>query len=460
MFIPLQHNQAEAIPTTDARQLQQDQRLRLLSREGRELRLGEYGAALFRVVLILICGIDLILYSTSHPALLAHGIALVIAVGALIAGLTVAMPSWALLMVDGAAAGTLILATGGAASPMLVLVPALVVQGGLSVEERDTLASAGIGVIVLLLVAALDPAQANHLLIEIAAVHVMISIAAVWSVRRTRLTLTRLHDEIAQRKRLDQDRNEARRALEWQRQNLAVLGACATLDDLAGRVVERAGAITGAPASFDDASASASFSSHTLDITGMGRLVVQRTAAELDRSQRDALEHLVATAAQRAVALRSIDMLDRHHRALMALWEGAGILRAAPHLNPTLLDVCQRIAAALDLNWMALIGPDERQMLAPLMIARGRAHMSPPRLQPVHFRLAAEVLRSGRSLVRVEQERTLAFLPVRVAGEPSLVLAARGAVDDAAVQALLLLLGDLIGERLAGCTHSREHHRC
>jgi hypothetical protein len=35
-----------------------------------------------------------------------------------------------------------------------------------------------------------------------------------------------------------------------------------------------------------------------------------------------------------------------------------------------------------------------------------------------------------------------------VAGETSLVLAARGAVDDAALQALLLLFGDLVAERL------------
>lgn len=459
MFIPLQHNQTEAMSAADTGVLRQARHTRRVFKEGREHRLADYGAVLFRVVLILICGVELILHGASHPAPPIPGIALVIAIGALIAGLTVATPSWVLLVADGAAVGALILTTGGAASPMLVLAPALVVQGSLSVEERDALASAGVGMIVLLLIAVLDPARAGNLLIEIAAVHVIVSIAAVWGARQARLALTRLHDDIVQRTRLNQDRDEARRTLEWQRQNLAVLGACATLDDLARCVVERAAAITGAPASLDDAPAQASFARHTLDIPGVGRLVVRRTFTELSRSQRDALEHLAATAAQRAVVLRSVDMLERHHHALMALWEGTGVLRATSNLNATLLDVCQRIAAALDLDWMALIGPDERQTLAPFLIARGREHGPSPRLQPAHFRLAAEVLRNGRQLVRVEQERTLAFLPVRVAGEPSLVLAARGAVDDAAVQALLLLFGDLIGERLMGCTPFEEQHR-
>jgi hypothetical protein len=453
MFIPLQRNQADVISSADAG-LSRVRHTRRISREGREPRLGDYGAILFRVVLLLICGVELILHGASHPTTPMLGIALAITVCALIAGLIVAFPSWTLLVADGAAAGALILATGGAVSPMLILAPALVIQSSLSIEERDALASAGIGVIVLLLVAALDPAQAGNLLIEIAAVHAIVSIAAVWGTRQARLALTRLHDDIAQKKRLDQERDEARRTLEWQRQNLAALSTCASLDDLARCAVERAIAITGVSAALGEAQAPASFARHTLDIPGIGRLIVRCTLAELSRSQRDALEHLVATAAQRAVALRSIDVLERHHQALIALWEGAGILRAAPHLNPTLLNVCQRIAAALDLDWMALIGPDERQTLAPFLIARGREHTPSPRLQPAHFRLAAEVLRSGRSLVRVEQERTLAFLPVRVAGEPSLVLAARGAVDDAALQALLLLLGDLIGERLMGCAPS------
>ncbi|MFQ3631527.1 hypothetical protein [Roseiflexus sp.] len=447
MFIPLQHNQTDILSSADAR-LSRMQGARRISREGRELRLGDYGAMLFRVILLLICGVELILHGVSHPTMPMTGIALAIAVCALIAGLTVTLPSWTLLIADSAATGALILATGGATSPMLILAPALVVQTSLSIEERDVLASAGIGAIVLLLIAALDPAQAGSLLIEIAAVHTIVSIAAVWGTRQARLALTRLHDDIAQRKRLDQDRDEARRTLEWQRQNLAALSACVSLDALVRCMIERAMAITGVLASLKDAQAPASFVRHTLEVAGVGSLMVHCPSAELDRSQRDALEHLVATAAQRAAALRSIDVLERHHQALMALWEGSGILRTAPQLNPTLLDVCQRIAAALDLDWMALIGPDERQTLAPFLIARGRDHAPLPRLQPVHFRLAAEVLRSGRSLVRIEQERTLTFLPVRVAGEPSLVLAARGAVDDAALQALLLLLGDLIGERL------------
>lgn len=448
MFIPLQPK--EAMYSADAR-VSQARRTRRFVREAPEPRFGDYGAVLFRVVLLLICGVELILYGVSHPVTPMLGITLAIAIGALVVGLISAAPSWMLLVADGAAVGALILATGGAASPMLILAPALVVQGSMSVEERDALTSAGVGVIILLLIAALDPAQPGNLLIEIAAVHIVMSVAAVWGTRRARLALTRLHDELVQRTSLDQDRTEARRALEWQRQNLALLGSCASLDDLQRCTLDRAAAITGASASLEHAHTPVSFAGHTLDIPGIGRLVVRCAPAELSRSQRDALDHLAATAAQRAIALQSAAALERHRHALMALWEGAGVLRSAPQLNAALLDVCQRIAAALDLDWMALIGPDKRQTLAPFLIARGREPGSAPRLQPVHFRLAAEVLRNGRSLVRAEQDRTLAFLPVRVAGEPSLVLAARGAADDAAVQALLLLLGDLIGERLMAC---------
>jgi hypothetical protein len=358
------------------------------------------------------------------------------------------MPAWMLLVADSAAVGALILATGSSASPLLLLVPALVVQGSLLAEERDALVGAGIGITLLLLVAVLDPARTTNLLTEIVAVHVIVSIAALWGSRQIRLTLTRLHEDIAQRAQADQERAELRCALEWQRQSLKALGACDSFDELRRCVVERAALIVDAPTSLDDAAMSGSPASHTLAIAGVGRLVIRRTPAELSRLQRDSLDHLIEIASQRAAALRSITVLHRHHQALTALWEGAGLLRAAPDLRATLSDVCQRIAAALELEWLALIGLDERQIPAPFLFARGNGQGPAPRLQPVHIRLAAEALRGGRALVRVEQGQTLAFLPVCVAGETSLVLAARGAVDDAALQALLLLFGDLVAERL------------
>lgn len=459
MFIPLQHNQAEAISPTDVGTSRQAHRTRRISGERRVYWLGDYGAVLFRVVLLLIGGIELALSGMVLSAAPAPGVAVVIAGCVLVAGITSALPPWALLIADGAAVSALILATGGAASPMLILAPALVVHGSLFAEERDALASAGIGVIILLLIATIDPAHESETLTKIAAMHVLVSVAAVWGAHRARRTLSRLQEDMMLRTRVDRDCDEVRRVLEWQRQNVAMLGACSSTADLARCAIDRATAITGASASIESEQAPAPPFRHTLAIAGIGRLVIDRAPVELSRLQRDALEHLAATAAQRAFAVRSIAVLERHRRALMALWEGAGVLRATPSIYAILPDVCRRIAAALDLDWMALIGPDERQTLAPFLVVRGRDSCPPPRLYPTHFHLAAEVLRGGRSLVRLEQGQSLVFLPVRVAGEPSLVLAARGAVDDAALQALLLLLGDLIAERLMGCTPSAEPDR-
>ena len=446
MFIPVPHNQAETIPSPDLRVLR---RARDATMDTRIHRIGDYGTVVFRAVLLLICGIEMLVSQTTpleQPFLM---VALVIASGALIAGGTFAMPAWMLLVADGAAVGALILATGSSASPLLLLVPALVVQGSLLAEERDALVGAGIGITLLLLVAVLDPARTTNLLTEIVAVHVIVSIAALWGSRQIRLTLTRLREDIAQRAQADQERVELHRALEWQRQNLKAFGACDSFDELRRCAVERAALIVDAPVSLDDATMPGAPACHTLTIAGVGRLVIRRASAELSRSQRDSLDHLIEIALQRAAALRSITVLHRHHQALTALWEGAGLLRATLDLRATLSDVCQRIAAALDLEWLALIGLDERQMPAPFLFARGNGQGPSLRLQPVHIRLAAEALRGGRALVRIEQGQTLAFLPVRVAGETSLVLAARGAVDDAALQALLLLFGDLVAERLA-----------
>ena len=145
MFIPVPHNQAETIPSPDLRVLR---RARDATMDTRIHRIGEYGAILFRAVLLLNCGIEMLVSQTT-PLLM---VALVITSGALIAGGTFTMPAWMLLVADGAAVGALILATGSSASPLLLLVPALVVQGSLFAEERDALVGAGIGITLLLLV--------------------------------------------------------------------------------------------------------------------------------------------------------------------------------------------------------------------------------------------------------------------------------------------------------------------
>jgi hypothetical protein len=267
MFIPVPHNQAETIPSPHLRVLR---RAHGATMDTRVHRFGEYGVVVFRAVLLLIGGIEMLLSQTTPSGKPFLMVALVVASGALIAGGTFTMPVWMLLVADGAAVGALILATGGSASPLLLLVPALVVQGSLLAEERDALVGAGIGITLLLLVAVLDPARTTNLLTEIVAVHVIVSIAALWGSRQIRLTLTRLHEDIAQRAQADQERAELRCALEWQRQSLKALGACDSFDELRRCVVERAALIVDAPVSLDDATMPGSPACHTLAIAGVG----------------------------------------------------------------------------------------------------------------------------------------------------------------------------------------------
>ncbi|MGQ9547461.1 MAG: hypothetical protein ACUVSY_05250 [Roseiflexus sp.] len=446
MFIPVSHNQVETIPSPNPRVLHRAHGTR---KGTRVHRTGGDGAVLFRTMLLLICGMELLFSPTMLLETPVMAIAPVVAFGSLVAGRTFTLPVWMLLVADGGVICALILATGGAASPLLLLIPALMIRSSLLSEERDALVGAGIGIMLLLLVAVLDPVHKTNLLTKIVVVHTIVSIAAIWRSRRIRLMLSHLQEDGAQCARTDQERTELRRALEWQRQCLKALGVCDSFDTLRRCVIECAAQIVDALTSLDDATMPVSPTHHTLAVAGVGWLVIHRSPGELNRLQHDSLDYLVEIAAQRAAALQSITALHRHNRALTALWEGAGLLRVAPDLRTTLPDVCQRIVAALDLEWLALIGLDERQIPTPFLFARGNRHGLSPRLQPVHIRLAAEALRSGRALVRVEQKQTVVFLPVRLAGETSFVLAAHGAVDDAALQTLLLLFGNQVAERLA-----------
>src|SRR6185503_20730684 len=98
--------------------------------------------------------------------------------------------------------------------------------------------------------------------------------------------------------------------------------------------------------------------------------------------------------------------------ALMTLWEVAGVLRLAPDSQDAAHEACRRVAAALDLDWLALLAHDEHQALATLLIARGQACGPAPRLNGAQIRVAAEALRAGRPLVRSEGVRVLTCLPI------------------------------------------------
>ncbi len=448
MFIPISHNHAEAANSSGRRLFGATRSVRHPDVDAQTRRLGDYGAGAFRATVLLLGGIELAWRSASPGNVPLLTAASLLAATMLLAGLAWRAPLWLTLLADGAAVMLLVLATGGAASPFLTLILALILQGGLLGGERDAAAGAGAGLVALLLISVLDPAGVNSLLIEIAMIHAITSILAVWWIRQARMALAHLRDDAAQRTRADQDWHDARRAIEWQRQNLAALGACNSTAELLQRAAERAAAIAGTPATPDTAPDGAPGGWHVLPLADIGRLIIRRTPAELTRLQRDALDHLAEIARQRAEVLRSTSALQRHHDALAALWEVAGMLRAAPDPGRAATEACRRIATALDLDWLAFLGLDQQHTLAPLLLVRGGGAGTAPRLHAAQLRVAAEALRGGRSLVRAEQGKTLACLPVRVQGETSFVLAARGMVDEAALQALLMLFGDLVAERL------------
>jgi hypothetical protein len=62
MFIPVPHNQAETIPSPDLRVLR---RARDATMDTRIHRIGDYGAVVFRAVLLLICGIEMLVSQTT-----------------------------------------------------------------------------------------------------------------------------------------------------------------------------------------------------------------------------------------------------------------------------------------------------------------------------------------------------------------------------------------------------------
>jgi hypothetical protein len=179
-----------------------------------------------------------------------------------------------------------------------------------------------------------------------------------------------------------------------------------------------------------------------------GAITIHAAPSELSLAQRAALDHLASMAGLRLAALRCAAWQERQQAALAALWEISGLLRVAASGYDHVRDGLTRLAGALELGWLALLAPNEYQALAPAMIVRGRADRGMPMISGVQLRVAAEALRGERPLVRVEGSDSLACLPICLAGHPPLVLAAYGNAGDAATQALLMLFGNLVAERL------------
>lgn len=381
----------------------------------------------------------------------AHLPALLLALAASAASLTLdrarPLPPWAALLPDAAAIGLLLHATGDAASPFLALTLTLVAIGWLSGGSRDALMGGGAGLVALLLVSLIGPDHGRAAALAMAAAQVAVTLF---------LALMRPFREPAPADPIaDRRRDEAVRALGWQRLNRATLSSCDDAAELERRAAERAATISGAHAAVDLSGAlgrapegDALIFSIAIAGARPGRLVVYAGSDALDHAQREALEDLTELTGMRAAELLACGRLQRQQDAMLALWEAAGMVRAAPGLDDTLRDACRRIARALDLDWLAVLGPNEQRTIAPLLVVAGQSGEA-PRLDGSQLRVAAEAMRAGRPLVRSEGRVELICLPMHAMSDTPLVLMARGGASEAGTQALLMVFGDLVAASLS-----------
>jgi hypothetical protein len=311
------------------------------------------------------------------------------------------------------------------------------------------------GGVVLLLVFDLVDQQITGIILTS-----LITICLAWGKltmqhwEQTRERRARLHERAVRQDRPFLDRECLGQAADLQRLNLQV-GECETIAALERQATERAAAIARS-AALVQLSGAATHTTTSSDRTfqlsigeEQGTLIVFRAQDELDPAQRSALEHLAVLVGVSAARLRGAARLARQQTALMALWEIAGVLRSALDLQEALDEACGRMTSALDLDWLALLAPDERQSTVTLLIARGSLAKPAPRLTGTQLRVAAEALHSECALIRSEGRQALTCLPIRLLGDTPVVLAAHGEALDAAAQALLMLLGEMIVERLA-----------
>jgi hypothetical protein len=386
-------------------------------------------------------------------------VALAIALGglALVLGHTRRLSGVAALTSDSVAIALLVYGTSGPRSPFLALTLALILQGGLLGGSQGALAGSGAGGAILLSLHKTLHGQPDPTVGDLAVLQLACGLTAAWLWRRAQMFLGALRDDVGQQKQGTRELDRARQLLSWQRLNLQI-ASCATLEQLARLATSQAANIAGAAATVELAS-----SAHASDTQGsedhtrlpipggasLGLITICRGRDALSQGQRDALEHLAALIGLRDAALRSVAGQERQQAALTALWEISGLLRVADRGHEIVRDACGRLAAALDLDWLAVLVPDERHSLAPLLVARGRAGGYAPSISGAQLRLAAEALRAEHPLVRQEGAAVTACLPICLVGRTPLVLAARGNATDAATQTLLMLFGELIADRLA-----------
>jgi hypothetical protein len=338
----------------------------------------------------------------------------------------------------------------------LTLLPILL--GGLSGNSNGALAGGGAGVAILLIVNLARRHPMNAIVAELALLHVAygITVSRLW--RRADALPGALRDDL-------RSEPDARRELEGMRQSIRwpqlsrQIAQCTALEQLARLVASHATAIANAIAYADLSDTRRTGDGGTGDghVTRIpipseeltGAITIHTAPGGLSMAQRDALEQLASISGLRADALRRAAWQERQQAALAALWEISGLLRIATSGHDHVRDGLSRLASALDLSWLALLAPNECQALAPIMLVRGRVACGAASISGAQLRVAAEALRGERPLVRAEGADSLACLPICLAGHAPLVLAAHGNAADAATQALLMLFGSLVAERLA-----------
>ncbi len=432
---------------------EEDAPLRLDAFDRRLARLGRIAAAALRL-LVLLTALLMLANGISGAAGLALWSSFILAVAALAAGWHQSLPRWIALLGDGAAIGLLLIASGSSASPLLPLALLLIAQGALAGGARDALAGGGIGVVVLLLVALADGLGSDQLIGALIVLEIVAGSLIAWMWAHGSATITALREQLGRADSLAGMHNDTRRAIEWQRLNQAQISGTTNLAELVRCITQRATQIAAVPAAVylagEPAVATSRRSTHLPINTmlGTGSIVVESATSALSSGQMMALEQLADLAGRHADALHAAEQLRRQQDALTTLWQVSGVVRTAPEALPMARDACRRMAEALDLDWLALLAPDATAALVPLLLVRGGVQQVAPRLQGSQLRVAAEALRGGRPLVRSEGQAVLFCIPLTGMHDTPLLLVARGAADEAGIQALLMVFGGMLAERL------------
>jgi len=393
-------------------------------------------------------------------------LALAIALGclALILGYIHQYAGWPTLALDSLTIFLLLYGTGGASSPLLGLTLLPMLIGGLLGNSNGVLAGTGTGVSIFMLVNLIHRHPLNALVLDLVLLQLACGLAISWLWRRVDALLARLRLEFNAQRQTKYS-SEPRRApiclIELDHQ----IDECSTIDQLVHLAIDRAAAITGASVQVELANGRQADRSENGDPRATcvaipseeitGTITIHMGPGELSSTQREAIDHLAYIVGLRAAVLRRTAWQQRQQSAVTALWEISGLLHIASTGEQCVRDGLTRLADALDLDWLALLAPNQFSTLAPFMIARGRAGRGVPTISGAQLRVAAEALRGERPLIRTEGARSLACLPIGLTGQAPIVLSAYGHADDASTQALLMLFGNLITERLAADANLR-----